>query len=472
MAKAKRGRKIEIDDMEENASKASQPEVVNNEKLTSFNGMTVVYRDSRKLKAHPLQQEYFGGIEDDLSDIFPTILASGVRQPLEIRVLPNGEEQINAGHRRQAASIKAGSINPERYDVPCIIYTDMTDEQAEEDFISTNFFRPIPKMVKARMIQREKEIISEKIKRGDLQGKTSDYLAQQMGTSESTVKRLNKYMKLIPELQELATKEIITQDQVMKLYNKSEEEQREFAEIFSFAVGKMTTEEVKKATEELTNEKSELSEKLRKTNEEIQQERETIQSQVQKLRDEKEKLEEKVQNSDSAALEDDLLIANKALEEKELELKNLQENGATEQLESLRESMQKEKESELAEEQKKTQTAIDEAKRFEELYNDAKDFDMTKTPEYQQLQKRADKSQELQKMQDTIEVRKDAESVTTMLSTLLDQTFPQFDMIIQTAVSLELQDVIDPQINRLLELVDKYRETIKSATDKEDNKTA
>jgi ParB-like chromosome segregation protein Spo0J len=467
---AKKRRQITMEGMGDSAAKASTPEPV--EKVETFEGMTVVYRDSRKLKSHPLQKEYFGMLEDDLMDIFPSILASGVKQPLEICVLPNGEEQINAGHRRQAASIKAGSINPDRYMVPCIVYENMTEAQAEEDFITTNFFRPIPQMIKAKMIQREKEIISEKIKSGELQGKTSEFLAKKLGVSDSTVKRLNKMMKLIPELQDLATRNIITQDQALKLFNKSEEEQREFYEIFHEGVKNMTTEEVKKAADELSAENSELKENLRKAQEQVKRERQTLNEQINNLRGKVTEMEVELGESDSEELKRLLEQAQRELDEKEKALEQAEKNGSEKQIETLRKQIEEEKQKEIEAAQNEADEARKNAEKFEQLYEDAKNFDVTQTPEYQQLKKQADESQELKRKQDSIEIIKDAEAMLSTVSGMLDTTFPNLQMVLDTAASLELHAEISEPLKRLLEVVDKYRDTITSVSEDSKSKTA
>ena len=87
-----------------------------------------------KLHAYP-EQEVFSMDEQELELLTDNVRASGILQPLIVRVHPTipGEFEIVAGHRRRAAASRAGMET-----VPCQVYMGMTDEEARTVFYATN----------------------------------------------------------------------------------------------------------------------------------------------------------------------------------------------------------------------------------------------------------------------------------------------------------------------------------------------
>lgn len=87
-----------------------------------------------KLHEYP-EQSVFSMNEDGLEQLTENVRASGILQPLIVRVHPQipGDFQIIAGHRRREAARRAGMET-----VPCQVYMGMTDEEARTVFYATN----------------------------------------------------------------------------------------------------------------------------------------------------------------------------------------------------------------------------------------------------------------------------------------------------------------------------------------------
>lgn len=87
-----------------------------------------------KLHEYP-EQAVFSMNEDELEQLTENIRASGILQPLIVRVHPqiSGDFQIIAGHRRREAARRAGMET-----VPCQVYMGMTDAEAKTVFYATN----------------------------------------------------------------------------------------------------------------------------------------------------------------------------------------------------------------------------------------------------------------------------------------------------------------------------------------------
>lgn len=87
-----------------------------------------------KLHEYP-EQSVFSMNEDELEQLTENVRASGILQPLIVRVHPQipGDFQIIAGHRRREAARRAGMET-----VPCQVYMGMTDDEAKTVFYATN----------------------------------------------------------------------------------------------------------------------------------------------------------------------------------------------------------------------------------------------------------------------------------------------------------------------------------------------
>ena len=87
-----------------------------------------------KLHEYP-EQNVFSMNEDELEQLTENVRASGILQPLIVRVHPQipGDFQIIAGHRRREAARRAGMET-----VPCQVYMGMTDDEAKTVFYATN----------------------------------------------------------------------------------------------------------------------------------------------------------------------------------------------------------------------------------------------------------------------------------------------------------------------------------------------
>ena len=87
-----------------------------------------------KLHEYP-EQNVFSMDEAELEQLTENVRASGILQPLIVRVHPTiqGDFEIIAGHRRREAARRAGMET-----VPCQVYMGMTDEEAKTVFYATN----------------------------------------------------------------------------------------------------------------------------------------------------------------------------------------------------------------------------------------------------------------------------------------------------------------------------------------------
>ena len=87
-----------------------------------------------KLHEYP-EQKVFSMDEAELEQLTENVRASGILQPLIVRVHPTipGDFEIIAGHRRREAARRAGMET-----VPCQVYMGMTDTEAKTVFYATN----------------------------------------------------------------------------------------------------------------------------------------------------------------------------------------------------------------------------------------------------------------------------------------------------------------------------------------------
>jgi len=121
-----------------------------------------------------------------LDELSRSIAATGVVQPIIVRVLPNGRFQLIAGERRWRASEKAGKTT-----VPAVL-RNVSDEQAMEMTIVENLQRAdLNAMEQARAYER----LSREFKM------TQEQMAQRTGKDRASVANFMRLLKLPVEVQ-------------------------------------------------------------------------------------------------------------------------------------------------------------------------------------------------------------------------------------------------------------------------------
>lgn len=137
-----------------------------------------------------------GNIRDDVGDVdelAASIAAQGLLQPVTVRPHPNkpGHFELLAGHRRRAASVKAGLAT-----VPAVIHYDVTDAKAIEVMLVENVQRKdLNPMEKAEAVGRLRD-----------QGYSGALISSRTGMGSGTV----SYLLALLELDESSKEKVRT----------------------------------------------------------------------------------------------------------------------------------------------------------------------------------------------------------------------------------------------------------------------
>jgi ParB family chromosome partitioning protein len=181
------------------------------------------------LKAHPKNQEYYSNLSDEkYQEIKRSIEAHGIRDPL--KVLP--DYTVVAGHQRLRIARELGLEK-----VPVVIL-DVSLEEAEYLLIADNEERrqfddnPIRKAKRAEFLKRYWGVREGRLaKPGTPEGhfvpqvKTLADVAEAIGETEKSTKRLLKLNDLIPSLQDLVSRSKLSQAAAYSLAFLPPEEQ-------------------------------------------------------------------------------------------------------------------------------------------------------------------------------------------------------------------------------------------------------
>ncbi len=254
------------------------------------------------LKPHPKNQDYY----DDLSaekyqEIKRSIEAHGIRDPLKV----TPDYTVIAGHQRLRIARELGFEK-----VPVVIL-DVTPEEAEYLLIADNEERrqgdgdnPMKKARRAEFLKqywgvREGRLAKPGTPEGHfgLQVKTLADVAEAVGESETTLKRLLKLNDLIPELQQLVSQAKLSQTAAYSLAFLPPEEQRQLLQ--TLGESGVCGLSVKEAQE------------LRKELDVVRKEKESLQGRLAELEDEKDGLFRQL-----ADLQDGFSSAEKEVAEK------------------------------------------------------------------------------------------------------------------------------------------------------------
>ena len=166
--------------------------------------------------------------DDEMEQLIFSILSQGVRTPVMVRPLENGEYEVISGHRRVHACKKAGIDT-----VPALIYCLDRDEAAIA-LVDSNLHRE-------RILPSEKAF-AYKLKRDAMnhQGKTSPQLGEKLltvekigldsGDSKNQVLRYIRLTYLIPGILRMVDEGRIALTPAVELSYLAEQEQRDLLE--------------------------------------------------------------------------------------------------------------------------------------------------------------------------------------------------------------------------------------------------
>ena len=139
----------------------------------------------------------------DYKDLFDSIKANGINEPVKARPREGGGLELLSGHRRHDAAKQLG------YPVPVVI-VQMDDDSARIEVVDGNLHRQdIPTSELARAAKMKMEALARKAgrrsKMDQLTGpskRTDQIVAEDMGMSRNQVNRLVRIDSLVPELKQ------------------------------------------------------------------------------------------------------------------------------------------------------------------------------------------------------------------------------------------------------------------------------
>ena len=244
------------------------------EEVVVENGVQMIPVD----KIVPFHNHPFRLYEGDrLNDMVESIKEHGVLNPAIVLEMESGYEML-AGHNRWNAAKIAGVE-----EIPAIVKTDLSEEEAYVYVIETNLmqrsFTDLLPSEKAAVLAERYEKVMCQGKRNDilreialLEGKdvevscghsdhkmkSRDVLGSEYELSGSSVARLLRLNKLIPDLKEMVDSQTLAFMVAVKLSNFSEEEQTviaELAEQGSLKINPKSVDKIASIAGEITSEK-------------------------------------------------------------------------------------------------------------------------------------------------------------------------------------------------------------------------
>lgn len=298
-----------------------------------------------RLKPHPKNREYFGPLDPETREALKQdIAAHGVLVPL----LVTQDLVIISGHERWQIAKELGMS-----EVPCEVRVVEDDAEAERLLVADNVLRrQLSVMERARLVARLKE--SWGVRRGINQHssmghvgppKTVDDIAEALGESPRTVKRLARLNDLIPELAALVDAGKLGAVAAEQLAALDPEAQKSLYSALGESLGGMTAQEARE---------------LRKRLEAAEAEREAVEEELRAAAERLSRLQAEADRGYAAL--DALTKRVKDLEAREEEARRAREDLASLRLEI--ERLQKKKR-ELGYDVIDYQTALEEAKKGE-----------------------------------------------------------------------------------------------------------
>lgn len=216
-------------DLKQNLSKPTENAVT-----TSLND-EILELDPSIIKTSRYQKEY--ELDENVDDLLESFPLTGQLEYAIARRLEDGSIELIAGHRRRLACLRLG------IKLKTIIKKYSSELQAELDYLESNKFREIDELTKARMYNRQIEIVRGLRDQGLIKGKATAIVAKKLGVSEKTVQRTASLDRLIPELKALFVSKEIAKGVAFELSLLDEATQNSILESFKDLTS-ITTEDV------------------------------------------------------------------------------------------------------------------------------------------------------------------------------------------------------------------------------------
>ena len=153
--------------------------------------LKVVMIDRKNIIVNPDNRKIY--VIGDVSRLKEDIRVHGIRQPLEVVDLENGDYKLIGGERRLTACEELAKEGDTRFNaLPCVILRLKQDDDDKIALITANATaRELTDGERLAQYEALKEILTRRKKNGQLQGKVRDELCRILGLSAGAAARLN-----------------------------------------------------------------------------------------------------------------------------------------------------------------------------------------------------------------------------------------------------------------------------------------
>lgn len=153
--------------------------------------LKVVMIDRKNIIVNPDNRKIY--VIGDVSRLKEDIRVHGIRQPLEVVDLENGDYKLIGGERRLTACEELAKEGDTRFNaLPCVILRLKQDDDDKIALITANATaRELTDGERLAQYEALKEILTRRKKNGQLEGKVRDELCRILGLSAGAAARLN-----------------------------------------------------------------------------------------------------------------------------------------------------------------------------------------------------------------------------------------------------------------------------------------
>ena len=153
--------------------------------------LKVVMIDRKNIIVNPDNRKIY--VIGDVSRLKEDIRVHGIRQPLEVVDLENGDYKLIGGERRLTACEELAKEGDTRFNaLPCVILKLKNDDDDKIALITANATaRELTDGERLAQYEALKEILTRRKKNGQLEGKVRDELCRILGLSAGAAARLN-----------------------------------------------------------------------------------------------------------------------------------------------------------------------------------------------------------------------------------------------------------------------------------------
>lgn len=153
--------------------------------------LKVVMIDRKNIIVNPDNRKIY--VIGDVSRLKEDIRVHGIRQPLEVVDLENGDYKLIGGERRLTACEELAKEGDTRFNaLPCVILRLKQDDDDKIALITANATaRELTDGERLAQYEALKEILTRRKKNGQLEGKARDELCRILGLSAGAAARLN-----------------------------------------------------------------------------------------------------------------------------------------------------------------------------------------------------------------------------------------------------------------------------------------